>query len=225
MNKMLAILACLLLLSVVPADCQEKEQYLAVFDASPDTYSHIRVNEDWAKFNPDLLVESSRFTDFSAFLKTVKDQSQGRPILLDIDCHGSETGYLATTEDGEDECTIGYLLNQIDEQLAGKKVTVCLEACYSAICYSKNLHNKQVVNFRSYHFQPYKNAEPSYPVYGELVNGKSTINYNNLTFLQNHFNLPIYMVDLRHKSSSIIDDGKHADLSLKSLLGILRILS
>lgn len=223
MKILLAFFLSILLLTISPAQSEEKQPFLAVFAVCGDMDAHRIIHYDWDRFKPDLLVESNRWTTLAGFIQAIKKQAKDRPVVIDIDCHGSTYGYLATSKSAEDECDIGYLLNKI-ETLPNKKV-VCLEACYASICYSKGMASQRDEEYKSFHFESYKGAGPDYPIYGELVGGKSIINFNNLTYLQYRFGICIYITDLRdiNDITELVDSSKESEINLRSLLGILRL--
>lgn len=223
MRRLLAFLTLLLLLAITPVASEEPKPFLGVFCTIPGfDPSNLKKleREDWVKFHPDLFVESTKFTKFADFINQVVEKSGDRPIIIDITCHGGTSGLLSTTISGDDICSVGYLLNRIERGLNGRKVTVIGEFCFPSICVSKSTYVLKEIELKNYHIESYHKQAIDFPFYGETT----SVNYNNLVFLQYYYNMPIFLHDLRTYIgiNQEPDESKQTDLSLRSLLAIFR---
>lgn len=219
--KILSLFLCLFFLSAfIPADAESP--YLAVF-ANPGTKECI----EWGKFKPDLFVTSGDWEDLDNFLKLAKRNAGNRPLVIDIECHGSPVSgclYLQYSSFGEsisDGCSMGYLVKHIDSYFHNKKnLTVCLEACYSAVVASRTLVNKMYLESDEFHVDSF-NAIPTFPIYGI----GQTANYNNLIYMQFKYGVHYSFHDLREymliKEEVKPDFDPDHELGLRSLVALL----
>lgn len=181
-------------LPLVSESTEVKQPFLAVF-AQPG----VRNLNDWNKFHPDLFVTAESWDQFDGFCKEVKRKAGNRPILLDIECHGSPASgmlvieYEAFKRTFDDVASLGFVVNRINKNLKGSNLTVLLEACNSAVVVQRTLKtNKMLVSSETLHVE--NSTDPiKFPIYGI---GRPS-NYNNLIFLQYHYGVRVRFVDLR----------------------------
>lgn len=211
------ILAILLIFfTSLPVGSEGEKPYVAVF--APAGYWGC-----WKDYTPDLYFESKSWANLDYFLQVVKIQSAGRPIVLDIDCHGGAyNGMLSTDREGSDECSSGWLIKHIDKQLHGTNLIVLLEACYARITIEKTLRPGVIVETADLHVDRFE-GYPEFPIFGV---GRSP-NYDNLMYLQYRHNLYNYREDERLYIDCPVDkpdDSKDTDMNLRSLDTLLRLI-
>jgi len=163
---------------------REQKPYLAVF-CNPG-YEIF-----WPSLNVDCLYLAMDWEHFDDFLRKVKKEAGGRPIELDIECHGDKALLLQypdarTGEMVTKSTTMGYVINHIERYLGRERVTLIMECCYAGSVYKTTIRqNKEGENC---------NHIPQFPVYGNSFNH---MNLNNLVYIQYKTRCHRYFEDLR----------------------------
>ena len=189
--KKLLIALFLVLSLCIPRSvlAQDRGYYLAVFCEAD-------FMDEWTGEVPNCLYPGKNWDDFKTFIKMVKKESAGRPVVIDIDCHGTtDSLYIEEDPTHGHVANFGYVLNQIDKAHF-KHLTVLTEACLAGRVYNKSIHVIGDIHMDGDDFENYHQDKPSYPVYG--MNSKN-LNWNNFIFLQWKENkrFPEYFRDLR----------------------------
>lgn len=183
------IIALIMSMNIAWTAPKPPKPFLAVF-ASADMPP-----SDWNRLSPDLYIRTGTWDAFPMFLEDVKTWSKGKPVVLDVQVHGSEDGCSLwcgqmNTQHFYDTVTLGYIISKI-EKTVGTNVVVCLESCYGGNVYkktirgNKNTDSKRVVNYE---------GVPKFPIYG--VSGAYS-GWNNLVYRQYYFNTHLDFIDLR----------------------------
>ncbi len=176
------------------ADSQQIDPFLAV-------YCNPGFEKCWANEDPDYIQTAGNWNDFKLFITQVKRLSGKRPVIIDIDCHGSDDGYLAIVQEvnrGSEDlpvvylATEGYVLNQIDRLGKNKVVCVCQEACFAGVVYKRSIRNTPEVHIAGSIWENHEGV-PTYPVYG--VDNVS--NWNNSVYVQYMYGDRVDFHDLR----------------------------
>lgn len=203
--KVLLTLLAALFLSVLPANTEDDKPFLAIY-ANPGFY------KTWIKYNPDLYYESSNFEEFHDFVQMVRTVSQGRPVIVDLDCHGNpDLGLLVLLEKNHSSrASFGYIVNEL-KALNAKKLTVLTEACYGGYVYQKSLKYSKH-SYRKTDLILENGKTPAYPVYG--IN--KYLNWGNFIYAQYHYKIDIEKFDLRKLKPINYDDldlDEHSPMS------------
>lgn len=220
-KEFLCFLSSLIVLSVPNSADQDK--YLAVFcTTASDKETTETCIHDWDRFDPDKLVLAKEWSQLEPFLDLVAKEAGNKPIILDIECHGNDSsGLLSTDIDGSDIASLGWLLKKIDSKLHGKDLTMVLEACYPSQCMERSLKVLRHLEYKNIHLDSFDDPI-TFPIYSNLGN----VNYNNLVYLQYHFNVRLYFQDLRDKAGQLpepADHSKKTDMELRALHVILSL--
>jgi hypothetical protein len=210
MRKLLSLLlavSCAFLLSS-EANSSDSKPYIAVF-ANPGT----KRLSGWDKVKPNFYVESTDWENLEPFLKDVKTKAGRRPLIIDIECHGSPvTGmlvieYSSFGRNQDDTASVGYVVKKIMTEFKGKdNLEVCLEACHSSVCWDRTLVNGAYVESEDFHVDSATDLVP-FPVYGV----GNTVNVNNMIIIQRILNIRPFFYDLRKAEA-----GKEPDISEES---------
>jgi len=198
---MRAVLTIILLLSfLIPAQAVE-DQYIAVY-SSPNlkqcwkNCKH-KINKIWA---------SDSWDDFDIFLGQIGKESNNRPIILDMCVHGNDRdGLLSKCHDDKDKspnyfASVGMVLNHIEHELAGHRVTIIFETCYGSHCYRSTVRGNFPIHSTYYWIENHVQA-PNYPIYGC---GYSS-NWATLAFEEYFHSLegrtPVFLRDIRQSTA------------------------
>jgi hypothetical protein len=210
MRKLISLLlaiSCTFILSS-EANSSDKSPYIAVF-ANPGT----KRLSGWDKVKPNFYVESGDWENLDPFLEDVKRKAGRRPLIIDIECHGSPvTGmlviqYSSFGRDQSDTASMGYVMKKIMARFKDKKnLEVCLEACHSSVCWDKSLNLGATIESEDFHVDSPKEPVP-FPVYGV----GPTVNVNNFVITQRLVNIRPFFYDLRTYT-----EGKEPELSKES---------
>lgn len=153
----------------------------------------------WDRVHPDLFFVSGDWEKLDEFLDKAKKGAGSRPLVIDVECHGSPiTGmlvieYSAFGQSMDDTASVGYVIKHIDSKLGNKKnLEVCLESCYSGVCWSRTLVNKAEIESEDFHVSSF-DKPVRFPVYGV----GQTLNWNCLVFMEYHSKVRPYFHDLR----------------------------
>lgn len=189
MRLFISVFLCLLF-TIVPVNSVENDiEYLAVF-CNPG------FNSEWVKYKPDLFFQASKWEDFENFLLIVKKRAGNRPVVIDIDSHGNDSGLWLEYKDiygvpFSDGASVGYIAKKIqDSKIKQKRLKVLLEACFAGRAYKFTIRNNKNLSADYCNFEKI----PKYPIYGI---GDSHPNFGNLIYLQYRYNFQTYFVDLR----------------------------
>lgn len=164
-----------------------KDSYVAVFvsqEFASDWFPSLQRKEINLLFTP------KSWKDLSLFVKDIKERSGNSPIVIELDCHGGDTGLSITNrylplshEQIMDSDTFGHVLDVIYQELGNRQVTILCEACFSGNAYANTAHRGQT----GWYIIPY-------PVYGV---GSGFSNYGSTVYLQTKNNVKLYYEDLR----------------------------
>lgn len=182
---------CLMLVVLRCPAFGEERPYLAVLQ-------NVCGEGPWKKFRPDLYKEARNWEDFERFLEEVSLKAGNREIILDLDIHGNDEGWIVirkekfSTKSDVSFASTGYVFNRIDEVLGRRVKLVLLESCYSRVAIERTFRTPKF--FENTREAPYKGTKPEYPIYGI---GR-TIGIDNLVFLQYRTNLRVSFEDLRN---------------------------
>lgn len=161
------VLTFLLLLAfLIPAQAVEDTQYIAVY-TSPN------LKQCWkeCKHHINRLWSTESWADFDQFLSVVHAEARGRTIICDISCHGNNRdGLISKCRDNREDskdyfASMGYILNHIEQGLAGDRVVIIFETCFGSYCYRSTVRGNFPVISKQYFIENHVNAV-DYPVYG-----------------------------------------------------------
>lgn len=189
--KSLLIALLLSLFTMLPACAKD---YVAVFSSGDFGV------EDWRDIDTSIVVGVHNWCPLEAFLQSVKQQSNGSPIVLDFQVHGSPDGTLSIQAghiNGHPfyfDATMGYVLNRVDKILGSQVKAVIFESCFGSTVYKKSIRNNTVNHYSSRVLVEDHPGIPSYPVYGTTG---SYVGYNNFVFLQYLKNTKFDFIDMR----------------------------
>lgn len=185
MNKLIISIALCLILFTPAWGWKEKKPYLAV-------YCCPGFEIFWPSIKPDNFCLAFDWSQFDDFLRKTKKEANGRPIEIDIDCHGNETGLVISYDDGRTglpvakNTSMGFIVNHIETILHGEKVTLLIECCYSGRVYKETI--------RASKSGESCNHVPQFPIYGGSFNH---MNLNNFIYIQYKTKCHRYFEDLR----------------------------
>lgn len=217
MKHILLLLLIFSFLSVKPvvADGSE-EPFLAVFCADH------RFAQFWEDEPVDYFYQAKTWDDFKIFIKGVKAKSKGRPVIIDVQCHGSQDGYLGlyddnnTPDDRTDDFSCysntGYILSETDK--VKDLDAVLLEACFGGYCYYKQTRTALGFDVEG-KYDTYKeyNKIPEYPVYSV----DNCVNWNNSIYAQIITGEYVNIHDAREFEQYYPGDPEDSYLTYKSL--------
>lgn len=219
MIRFLSLTIICLLLWIIAVKVESKEQrpyFVAVF-GTPG----IDKLMGWDKVKPDKMTITGEWEAFDKFLIETRKEAKGRPILLDIECHGiADTGMLELEyscfqgKEHTDDASVGYVVGKIDKYLGNTNVEVCLEACYSQICIQRSLKSKAFIESDDFHVSSF-DKPIKFPIWGI---GRC-VNWNNTVCLQILYNRKSHVFDIR-KTAELYeqpDKSKESDVLIHAL--------
>lgn len=204
MKKCIAALVAALTLFIVaqvPAFPESKQEkaYIAV-------YSDPVFVKYWDVLKVDYVQSANTWDDFPGFIRHVKEESKGRPIIIDLNVHGTRGGFLSIHH--IDKCThgranksymatVGYVLKEISTLGEENIRALVLESCYGGHVYFKSREGFNPSYRGGNRLDSYTGVAP-YPIYGV----DNCVSWNNVVFIQlaNGDNVNIH--DLREYSKS-----------------------
>ena len=178
----------------------------------------------WPSLNPDVMYTAFHWTQFDDFLRQTKAKAAGRPIVIDLECHGDK-GLVLAYEDYRtrtkiyDAAGLGFVVNHIEKELAGQDVTLLTEACFAGEVYRETIrHNRDKAENHE--------GVPTFPIYGASYN---YMNVNNLVYLQYVTKCRVWFEDLRVYESKkgparVEDDSDPAYTKMGKLYHLLATL-
>lgn len=192
------VLTFLLLLAfLIPAQAVEDTQYIAVY-TSPN------LKQCWkeCKHKINRIWSTDSWSDFDQFLSVVHAEAKHKTIILDLSCHGNNiNGLISKCRDFKEDsigyyASMGYILNHIEQKLAGDHVVIIFETCYGSYCYKTTIRDNFPVQSKEYFIENHATAV-DYPVYG----GAYSSNYCTLLLEEYVHSLqgrkPLWLRDLR----------------------------
>lgn len=199
MKKCIVVFMLVLLASIgfcSPAHPQDKE-FIAV-------YSDPTFTKYWSFYKVDYLQEAKTWDDFPGFIKVVKEQAKNRPIVIDINVHGTREGLLSIyhnkncihgRKDKSYLSTFGYVLKEISTIGEDKIKMVLFESCYGGYVYFKSREGYKESYRGGNRYDSYSGIAP-YPIYGV----DNCVNWNNAIFMQLASGDNVNFFDLRQFS-------------------------
>ena len=162
----------------------------------------------WPSLHPDVMVTAYSWEQFDDFLRQTKIKAAGRPIDLEIDCHGSRSAVIAYEDYRTGKSVIsgagfGFICNHITKELGDQDVTVIYEGCFGGRSYHDSIRGNKgkTENFE---------GVPKFPIYGGSYN---MYNLNNLVYMQYITGCRVWFEDLRTYNQSggqaPIEDKNH----------------
>lgn len=170
----------------------------------PNYYVAVFTSKDLAwlwedKYTPDYRHIPASWKEFPQFLENAKILAKGRPILLELDFHGSNDPKYFSILSKVDErgfpryqhASMGYIVKNIVVHLKGQKFLVLLESCYAGTAYTTIRGNNHIEGKDFMDNYPYT---PYFPIYGT---GDNFVNYDISMFMQFKHNIRLWFEDLR----------------------------
>lgn len=178
----------------------------------------------WPSLHPDVMVTAYSWEQFDDFLRQTKAKAAGRPIDLEIDCHGSHSAVIAYEDYRTGKSVIsgagfGFILNHVERELGDQDVTIVYEGCFGGRSYHDSIRGNK--GKTENHPGPSK-----FPVYGGSYN---MYNLNNLVYMQYITGCRVWFEDLRtydHEAGQAPIEDKNNPvydkmMSLYKILGAL----
>lgn len=166
MKHLVTLLVSFALL-VLPAVAVQRQpaspsEYIAVI-ASHDLSVHW--SDEFPQFKRDYYIEPNDFNELGPVLDDIVKQAAGKPIYLDFEVHGDDSGLQIRWDDhhGISDANMGYIVHQIEKHCAGKLSLVTFESCYAGRAYKNTIRGvKPDGKERIYNYP----TVPSFAIYG-----------------------------------------------------------
>lgn len=178
------------------AHVDEEQPFLAVF-VSPDM-ADVWTDKDY-DYHPDIIVVANTWDDFDPFLKRIKKEAKHKKIDLEILCHGTlENGiFICHKEENNKrmyEATMGFVVNEITNNLPVKKVTCYLESCFADRVYQHTIRGNPEEYI--YDGSAYENFD-EYPAFPIIALSHGQPNWGNLVYLCEKHHVDLGQEDVR----------------------------
>ncbi len=177
-----------------PALAQAPDYYLAEYISS-DLWN----NYSDSPHVPDLKVRAKDWKSFEPFLKEVKKNANGRPIILDLSVHGIDGVPVCAVGNDKSSylATVGAIINLIEKYIPAENIRACVfESCFGAETYNGSITPPETLlnpHAKGCLLKPRTKGSPSFKCYG-------VANFRNIPpcaleqFLHNEF---VTLEDLR----------------------------
>jgi hypothetical protein len=138
--KYMKVLAPLFMLWLffAPVMAQSPSHYLAIYCSKDRIH---RYGKDIFNHPIDLIVSAKDWRSFDPFLKKVKEEAHGRPIIINLMAHGTDVVPVLLVGDDKHSyaATEGAVLNHIEE-IIGDDLVLVQETCFGSSVYKGSLN-------------------------------------------------------------------------------------
>ncbi len=190
MRSVLTAITCIFLLFASPIPVSSDPTPVVQITPYVATFCSPEFEWMWVESHPpDMLVVANKgWSQLPGFCREARKAAHGRPLILDLDVHGSKEGLSVKIAGVHRLTTMGYVLNQIEQNAGTDNLTVFLESCYPGNAYFYTIRGNKV--------KALNHADR--PIFLILGVGSGYSNWGNTVYLQWLFNKRDYFEDMRN---------------------------